>query len=317
MPAYSRKLAKGMRFYYSFTFDNKVYFSRCIYISKKEALSAERERYNQLDEERRFGKQDRPLSLKGCVDDRIKFLSIKYSQKHADDSQYYLELYLDHIGNKEIRIITRKETEDFLLDYSDQLYKNGVDNYQVNSALKCIKSLFNYIIDSNDLTIRNPAQNIKPFPIKKKIKYIPPDDDIDKLKSLVNSRQKLLIDFLMETGCRINEALSLTFEDINENYLIVYTRKSKNSDRVPRKLPIPNCLKGGEGKGRVFPEWNKTPKFLDKTLRANEMRIWGFHSLRHRYASRLSKEGRPIFEIMSLLGHSQLKTTQQYLQMLP
>jgi len=316
MPVYNRKLSKGIKFYYSFTFNSRVYFSKCIYLSKREAQQAERERFTQLDEERRFGKQDKPLYLIEVIEDRLKFLSVKYSKSHKDDSKYYLDLFSDFIGNKEIRDITRKEVEEFLLDYSNTLLKNGVDNYQVNAALKSIKSMFNYVIESYDLVIKNPCKNIKPFSVRKKLKYIPTDEEIEKLKGLINDRQKLLINFVMETGCRINEALNLDFKDINDTYLVFYTRKSKNSDRVPRKVPIPDSIKGLKGKGKVFPEWTETPKFLDKALRGEKLRVWGWHALRHRYASLLSKQGKPIFEIMSLLGHSQLKTTQIYLQLL-
>ena len=317
MSAYYRKLSKGIKFYYKFDFYSRTYYSKCIYHSKKEAQQAEREKFNSLDEERRFGKQDKPLFLFLVIDDRLKYLSVKYSEKHKQDSEYYLDLFYDFIGDKEIREISRKEIEDFLLDYSERLKKNNVDNYQVNAALKTIKSLFNYIIDSYDLVIRNPARKIKPYSVKKKFKYIPTDEEIKKVREKFNPRQKLLFDFIMATGCRINEAVSLTFEDIKDDYLIFYTNKSRNSDRVPRKVPIPECLKELNGEGRVFSEWNELPKFLDKTLRANEMTVWGWHCLRHRYASILSKQGKPLFEIMSLLGHSNLKTTQLYLQMLP
>lgn len=317
MPVYNRKLSKGIRFYYSFTFNSRVYFSKCIFLSKKEAAQAERERYNQLDEERRFGKQDKPLSLKACVDDRVKFLTVKYSRKHAEDSEYYLNLFWACVGERDVRDISRKEVDDFLLNYSEQLQSNDVDNYQVNAALKTIRSLFNYIIDSYDLVIRNPTKGIKPFSVKRRLKYIPPDTEINKVRECFNDRQKLLFDFVKATGCRINEALKLTFEDINENYLVLYTNKSKNSDRVPRKVDIPECIKGLTGEGRVFYEWTETPKFLDKALREKEMKVWGWHSLRHRYASMLSKKGTPIFEIMQKLGHSNLSTTQKYLQLLP
>ena len=316
MATYYRKLRKGIRFYYKFDFNSKTYYSKCIYHSKREAQQAEREKYNYLDEEKRFGKQDKPLLLCSVIDDRLKYLSVKYSEKHKQDSEYHLNRFADFIGNQEIREITRKEIEDFLLDYSEKLKRNEVDNYQVNSALKNIKSLFNYIIDSYDLVIRNPARKIKPYSVKKMLKYIPPDSEINKVREYFNPRQKLLFDFVLASGCRINEALNLSFEDINESYLILYTRKSKNSDRVPRKVEIPDCIKGLTGKGRVFPEWNDTPKFLDKTLRENKMKVWGWHSLRHRYASLLSKKNIPLFEIMIKLGHSQLKTTQLYLQML-
>ncbi|MEO8666776.1 MAG: tyrosine-type recombinase/integrase, partial [Ignavibacteria bacterium] len=101
--------------------------------------------------------------------------------------------------------------------------------------------------------------------------------------------------------------------------VILYTRKSNNSNRVPRKVPKPSFL---ESKiclpdERVFKEWTEYPKFLDRKVRQLKQYRWGFHSLRHRRASLWSKEGKPLFEIMSLLGHSNLETTQIYLQLLP
>ena len=316
MAQYSRKLSAGIRWFWKFDLNGKTFYSRCIFHSKKEASQAERDRYNELDDERRLGKQDMPLSLKSAIEDRLKFLGVKYSEKHKEDSENYLNLFFDHVGDKDIKDITRKEIQDFLLNYSERLQAAGVDNYQVNAALKTIKALFNYIIESNDLSLRNPANKIKPYSVRRKLKYIPPDEDIEKLKGLLNKRQRLLIDFLMETGARVNEALSLTFDDLKWDYIILYTNKSKNSDRVPRKAGMPDSLKGVKGKGRVFPEWSDTPHFLDRTLRKNKMKIWGYHSLRHRYASKLSKAGIPVFEIMLKLGHHSLSVTQKYLQLL-
>jgi len=315
MPVYYRKLSKGIRYYYIFGFEGKSYRSDCIYLSKREAQQAEREKYNQLDEERRYG-VDKPILLSEMIADRLKFLSIRYSNGHRIECERYLTWLLEYLGDRDIREINRKDIEDFLLDYSAKLKKRNLSNHQVNGAIKAIKSAFNYIINTHDLLMRNPAAKIKPYPIKKNLKYIPSDEEIERLKSQLNHRQAFLIDFLMETGARINEAINLTYNDIKETYLILYTNKSKNSDRTPRKIPIPDCLKGKRGVGRVFPEWNETPKFLDRTLRQNKWKIWGFHCLRHRYASKLSKAGVPIFEIMQMLGHSNLSTTQIYLQTL-
>lgn len=317
MASYYRKLSKGIFWFYKFDLDGKTYRSHAIYHGKKEALAAERERYNKLDEERRFGKADKPISLNSAINDRLKFLEVKYSKKNLIDNTYYLKLFSDFIGNPDIREISRKIIDDFLIDYSATLANRGLDNYQVNAALKTVKALFNHAISRHDLLIKNPCQNIKKFPISKHLKYIPTDDEIEFLRSKLNRRQLLLFDFVKDTGCRINEALNLNYSDIKDGYVILYTRKSKNSDRIPRKVPCPDCVISLKGFGPVFPDWQDTPKFLDKTLRANGRKIWGWHALRHRYASLLSKKGTPLFELMSLLGHSQLLTTQRYLQMLP
>jgi integrase len=234
MAQYSRKLSAGIRWFWKFDINGKTCYSKCIYHSKKEASQAERERYSELDEERRLGKQDMPYFLKVCIADRLKFLGVKYSESHKEDSEAYLDLFLEFVGDQEIREIVRKDIEDFLLDYSEKCQKKGRDNYQVNAALKTIKSLFNHIIENNELSMTNPANKIKPYSVRRKLKYIPLEDDIKKLKGFLNERQRLLIDFLMETGARVNEGLSLTFDDLKGDYIILYTNKSKNSDREPR-----------------------------------------------------------------------------------
>lgn len=71
-----------------------------------------------------------------------------------------------------------------------------------------------------------------------------------------------------------------------------------------------------ESEVRVFKRWNDNPKFLEKKIRKLQQKEWNWHNLRHRYASSLSKQGKPLFEIMTLLGHSQMSTSQNYLQLL-
>jgi len=88
---------------------------------------------------------------------------------------------------------------------------------------------------------------------------------------------------------------------------------------MPRKVPRPECLPYEEYNKpeRIFKRWTDQPRFLEKKVKELNQKSWSWHNLRHRYASKLSKEGRPLFEIMSLLGHSNLSTTQNYLQLLP
>jgi len=83
---------------------------------------------------------------------------------------------------------------------------------------------------------------------------------------------------------------------------------------MPRKVYLDTSfLKGFKG----FKRWDNHPRFLEKKIKKLRQETWNWHNLRHRYASMLSKEGRPLFEIMALLGHSNMETTQNYLQLLP
>ena len=105
------------------------------------------------------------------------------------------------------------------------------------------KALFNYIIDKHDLNIKNPCNRIDKYPVKKKFKYIPNDEDIEAVKAVCDEGQVMLIDFVRDTGCRISEALRVTGNDILDVVVVLYTKKSRNSDLVPRKILKPECIK--------------------------------------------------------------------------
>ena len=109
---------------------------------------------------------------------------------------------------------------------------------------------------------------------------------------------------------KLGECIVLCYEDVHEDYVTLYTRKSQNSQRTPRHLPRPECISTG-GKGKAF-KHNAYPRFLEKKVKELKHPKWNWHSLRRRRASIWAKD-KPLFEIMMLLGHNQIATTQRYL----
>lgn len=324
MPQYFRKLSVGVRWFYKFSFDGQTYFSKCIFHTKGEAKKAENEKYQELDEQRRFPHLKNDILLGTLIKERLEELDTKKSYRYYKENKAYFDLLLENLGNISVSQITKGDVNNFLVNYANGQHAKGKGNYSVNSMIRVYKALFYYGIDFHNITTPNPCKGIKPFPINKHIKYVPTDTEIDNLLKVCDTEQARLIKFIIETGARIGECLRFKGKDIHPDYIVLYTKKSKNSDLVPRKLPVPEAIKGEKYKAEelVFGRWTELPKFLDKKLRALKktdptVKIWGFHNLRHRYASRLSKEGVPLFQIMSLLGHSNLSTTQGYLQLLP
>lgn len=319
MAQYSRKLKRGIRYWYKFDYNNKTYFSKAIYLTKSEAKRAENIRYEEVSRQVRNPSEKPNLSLLEAINERLDLLKVKKSEKYYKENKTYYSDFLKTIGNLSMNSITRKAINDFLFKVASNAKAKGNDNYGVNYTLNLLKALFNYAIESHELEMRNPCQGIKPFPVTKKLKYIPSDNDIEAVKSICTPEQKLLIDFISETAARINEPLKVTGKDIFDDYIILYTKKSRNSNIVPRKVPRPLCLKDIKLKSddKLFSYWSDTPKFLQRKVKALKQKIWSFHNLRHRRASIWANvEKRPLYEVMSLLGHSQLSTTQKYLQMI-
>lgn len=320
MGQYSRELKDGTRWYYKFKYNSTVYFSKCIYLSKKEARRAENIQYEEVAAQERNPTYKPILSLLEAISERLDYIQIKKSQSYYIDNRRYFKILLDYVGDIPFQKVSKAIIEDLLLSASQKHKSAGRDNYSINAMLRSYKALFNYIIEKRELNIRNPCKGIQKFSIKKKLKYIPRDKDIEAVKSICDIEQIRLIDFVMETGCRIGEAIRITGADILENEVILYTKKSFNSDLTPRKLPKPECIKDITimPDERLFARWADTPRFLEDKVRQLGQRNWNWHSLRHRRASIWhNKEKRPLYEVMVLLGHSNLKTTQGYLQLIP
>lgn len=318
MAQYSRKLANGTFWSFKFDFKGNTYRSKSEYPSKQEAKIAEAECLSQIKRESGVIKNDKILLIT-VIEERLKYLNLHSSKKYYLDTARYLKIFYSHFGECFITDISKLEIQDFIMKFAALLKKNGKKNHTINSAIRCYKAFYNFASERYEINLPNPFIKLKFFPIEKKVKYIPSDQEIEALLSVCNPDQALLVRFVMETGARISEALNFTFGDVYDNYIVLYTCKSRNSNRTPRKLPLPDCLKDLnklKPDEKVFGSWSGRPKFLEKKLRKLDYSVWGFHNLRHRYASTLSKAGVPIFEIMSKLGHSNIETSQRYLQLL-
>lgn len=311
MPVYSRRLTKGLFWFYQFDLNGKTYKSRIIFSTKQEAKKAEVQAYQKAIHREKYPTHVEDMDMKLAVNERLDYIKVRKSKSYYQDSKRYLSI-LYHRFNT-LSEVTKSDIEKILLEQVSR------GTYTTNAILRAFKAFFNFTIQNYDLDIKNPCQYIKPFSIEKRIKYIPSDQEINRLLEVCTSDQKMLIEFLRDTGARLSEALNLTGRDITPFEVTLYTRKSLNSNLIPRRVPKPICLTEliFPPEKRVFESWKEKPKFLERKLKALNLPQWGFHSLRHRYASILSAEGKPLYEIMSLLGHSNLITTQKYLQLLP
>ena len=319
MAVYSRIVTVGLRYYYKFQYNRIAYKSKAIYLSKNDAKKAEATKYTEVTTETSNPSPKAIPALSDVMTDRLSVIQSKKGEKYYNQTKEYFKKLLQHTKNIPVNLVTRSMIEDFLIKEANKYKKLKKDNYAVNAMLRSFKALFYYAIDVKEIDMRNPCKRVVEFSVKKKLKYIPPDKDILEVLSICTPEQIFLLNFVDETAARINEPLNMYGSDDFPKNIVLYTKKSKNSNLVPRKLPRPECMKGKTFKPneRVFPWWKKEPKFLARKIKKLGQKPWGFHNLRHRRASLWLKEKKSEFEIMTLLGHSDLKTTQIYLQMLP
>jgi len=122
------------------------------------------------------------------------------------------------------------------------------------------------------------------------------------------------------SGMRVSEIINLKPENVRlteKNILIVQGKGSK--DRI---VPIP---KGFKEKHLKMLPLKIGIRALERAFKASCLRSGllqnkpglHFHSLRHGFASNAVSKGIPIHHVRTLMGHSNISTTNVYLEMNP
>ena len=318
MGAGKRKLAKGIRWRFFGSYRGVKYYSKAIYETRADALKAEKEHLIEL------ASGVAGTGLKQLTQERLKDMEVLgRSDKYIRANKRYFDMMLAEWGNVAVENIKKAQVKSLLNREAARLRNTGKTMHKANEMLRCVKAFFQWCIDIHDIQMSNPLKGQPLFPIEIKLKHIPSEWELLLVRGNINEDQENLLDFCDETGCRIDEALRFEVEHINGSNIILWTRKAKNSNLTPRKLPKPDVLDRMElpSTGRIFKTWNDYPKFLglvtkELAAKGDIAKPFSWHHLRHRRCSIWADSGMTIWELMARMGHSNLSTTQRYVQLL-
>lgn len=197
--------------------------------------------------------------------------------------------------------------------------------YQANRVLALLSAMFN-LADLWDIELPkgNPCRKVKRYAEKKRVRYLN-DDEIRCLIALIerhgdqHPRNANLILFLLYTGCRLGEALSATWNDVQGDEL--HLIESKTGQRVIYLTPQAKTILDrmalvGSGAGKIFPFVN--PRYSWAAI----LKVSGFtnlriHDLRHCFASIGISSGESLARVGMLLGHSNPRQTATYAHLVP
>ena len=146
------------------------------------------------------------------------------------------------------------------------------------------------------------------------------EDFIKIIKHTYHLRHKVAYLLGYAAGLRVSEIVNLKKEDIDfkEKRMMILNAKG-GKDRV---VPLPKGFR--ESYMKCIP-FNLTTRALQHAfglacLRAGVKDIKpnvSFHSLRHGFGSRMANKGVPVHHIRTLMGHSNISTTNVYLELNP
>jgi len=214
--------------------------------------------------------------------------------------------------NKPVELINEDDVKLYLSDLFDSKSKNTI-----MLAAAALKFFYKEIMKKEWKDIRVP----------KKDKKLPEVLTKDEVKALINSadneKSRLMISLLYSSGLRVSELVNLKINDVNFQDNTGMVRKGKGSK--DRLFALSSTLTGDIGKyleGRdneyVFSkEKPLTTRNIQKIIyhtrkRAGINKKVTPHTLRHSFATHLLENGVDIRIIQTMLGHSNLNTTQVY-----
>ena len=265
------------------------------------------------------------------VNVRLDYVKAYNSRHHYQDYCYMARQWIKRWGKLTCNEITAEMIEKFILQ------RSRVSNYVANKEIRYLRATFNFAIKKKML-LQNPTEDLSFLPVEKRIKYIPPLEDIDKVISIASKDVQDYLWTIRETMGRVSEINRLLWNDVNlqDGYITLYTRKKRGGHLTPRRIWMTEKLHtilterahSRQDKHpwifwhRYFSRkdgcWKEGPfqnrKRIMKTLcKKADVPYFRYHALRHAGASLMDSINTPIGTIQKILGHENRKTTEIYL----
>lgn len=227
-----------------------------------------------------------------------------------------LKLLADAIGRTtQLRALTANRLEDF----KRICRARGARNVTVNGYLRHIKAALSWALAEKYI---DKKPRFKMFKEDKNLPRIIDPEMIGKI--LGKSKEKdpelwRLFTFLLWTGCRRREALSLEWQRVRLGKAMCTLKGKGGAERIVPLLPaVVEILEPSRKDiGRVFIDYHPdtvSHKFHELALECGIDRR--LHDLRHSAVTYMLASGIPIQTVAEIVGHAQLSTTMRYTHLL-
>lgn len=202
----------------------------------------------------------------------------------------------------------------------------GLKNVSIRNQRNNISSFFKWMRVEHIIS-EDPVETVHTMKCPKEEKKAFTSEDIDTIRSLCDITKRAIVEVLLSSGVRVNELCNLGVEDVDLDNLTVRVRNGKGGkDRTVFISPVckkhlVTYLNNKKQPSRYlfskdYDQTNYTPGGIRGILRKMSKQC-GIHIHPHRFrrtlATECARKGMPVQEIRILLGHSNISTTQRYI----
>lgn len=273
-------------------------------------------------------------TVKGCSERTIKY----YKNQ--------LEYTLGMIG----KTVDDIEADDIRYYLALRQRRDKVSKVTADNELRVLRTFFQYLLQE-EFILKNPVLKVDRVKCERKKKSAFTDIEVEKIRlAAVGEREKMIIEVLLSTGCRVSELCNIKIDEIDGGKILVHGKGAK--DRIvylnakaevaiqvymkERRDMNPYLLPGGKYNGiqknvskRDMKDWWKNPENLtdehldhgtiEQMMRKIAKRAGvekaNPHKFRRTCATMALRRGMPVEQVSKMLGHEQISTTMIYLDL--
>lgn len=232
----------------------------------------------------------------------------------------------------DVRQITATNIRSYLL----YLEKRQFASSTVSRNVASLHAFFHYLFRARKIE-EDPSEQLHPPKVEKKAPVILSVEQLDRLMGQPRTdtpkgmRDRAMLELLYATGIRVSELINLKVTDVN--LPLAYISSPSHDRMIPFGDTARQSLQQYLGAARPALVTDDCP-YLFPNCQGRPMSRQGFwkllkgyaedagiqaditpHTLRHSFAAHLIQNGADIHTVQQMLGHSDISTTQMYVQM--
>ena len=263
----------------------------------------------------------------------VKQASMNTVQSYERDLKYFIE-YLLKTQPDDLHSMCTENIQ----AYIDHMKEEQKSVSTVSRTLASIRAFGQFLV-REDLLVENPATAIALPKIQKKAPKILTEQEILILldqpcgNDLKGIRDKAMLELLYATGIRVSELITLRVADVNLNQGYIICRDQHKERSIPIGKPAINAVKKYLTQVRHVMIRENSQEALFVNCSGTPLTRQGFwkilktyaktanieteitpHMLRHSFAAHLIQHGANLKSVQQMLGHSDISTTQVYMQ---
>ncbi len=229
-------------------------------------------------------------------------------------------------------------TDENIKEYITYMQEIGKKPSTISRGLASIRSFYQYEAKNKQIK-EDPTEGIQSPKIEKRVPSVLTSKEValllDQPKNvdLKGTRDKAMLEFAYATGMRVTEIISLNIEDVNLERGYATCKNGKKERTIPLGNMSLKALKDYVENARDIMIKDENEKALFVNVNGQRLTRQGFwkiikyykeqahiekditpHVLRHSFATHLLQNGADLKSIQTMLGHSDILSTQIYMQ---